>query len=289
MSALSLDGWLWRRLAHWGSSRGPEWFVRIAPTVVGVAVCALSRRRRAAIVRNLRKVRGRRGPIRDSVDVARTFANYAACLAEVLGARLDETSPSETLVSGASHLREALAEGRGVLVVTAHAGAWESAGALLSRNFGLPVMIVEQAERDAGAQAIQDEARRQKGLRVVHVGEDPLSALPLVRHLRERGVVALQMDRVPVGKRARHVTMFGENAHVPEGPLRLAALTGAPVVPVFAARQGHRRHEVFVGPSIRLTRSSGEAELDAAAQKLADALSGFVRSHPTQWFHFSAE
>ena len=29
--------------------------------------------------------------------------------------------------------------------------------------------------------------------------------------------------------------------------------------------------------------------LDAAAQHLADAMQGFVRAHPTQWFHFREE
>jgi KDO2-lipid IV(A) lauroyltransferase len=223
------------------------------------------------------------------MDVARTFANYAACLADVLGGRHAGATSSHAVVSGESHLGDALADERGVLLVTAHTGGCESAGALLSRNLGAPVTIVERAERDAGARAIQDDARRRQGLRVVHVGEDPLSALPLIGHLREGGVVALQMDRVPAGVRARSVTMFGESARVPEGPLRLAALTGAPVVPVFSARRGHRRYEVLVGRPIRLARSAGDAELDAAAQEVADALCAFVRSHPTQWFHFSTE
>ncbi len=207
------------------------------------------------------------------MDVARTFANYAACLADVLGGRYEGATRSHAVVSGESHLGDALADERGVLLVTAHTGGWESAGALLSRTLGAPVTIVERAERDAGARAIQDDARHRQGLRVVHVGEDPLSALPLIGHLREGGVVALQMDRVPAGVRARSVTMFGESARVPEGPLRLAALTGAPVVPVFSSRRGHRRYEVRrMGRPIRLPRSASEAELDAAAQEVADAL-----------------
>jgi KDO2-lipid IV(A) lauroyltransferase len=148
------------------------------------------------------------------------------------------------------------------------------------------VMIVEAAERDAAASAIQDEARRAFGLRVVHVGEDPLSALPLVHHLREGGAVALQVDRAPPGVRARSVTLFGEEARLPEGPLRLAALTGAPIVPVFAERAGYRRYEVTVNPAIRVPRAPSEADLDAAAQELAARLEAFVRARPTQWFHF---
>jgi lauroyl/myristoyl acyltransferase len=289
MGVLSLDGPVWRWLARWGASRGPEWFVSGAPPLIGVVVCVFAPERRRAIARNLQRVRGGRGSLRNAVDVARTFSNYAACLTDVLGARPDGRGNCHANVRGDPHLRDALGDGRGVLLVTAHTGGWEAAGAILARDWGLRVMIAERAEREAGARAIQDEARRMQGLLVAHVGEDPLSALPLVRHLREGGAVALQIDRVPAGVRARDVMMFGQRAQVPEGPIRLAVLTGAPILPVFAARQGRRRYEVVVGAPIRMARSASEADLDSAAQGLADALSSFVRTRPTHWFHFTGE
>jgi KDO2-lipid IV(A) lauroyltransferase len=147
-------------------------------------------------------------------------------------------------------------------------------------------MIAEQAERDPRARTIQDDARRAHGLLVTHVGQDPLSALPLVHHLREGGVVALQIDRTPAGQRSREVTLFGVRGAIPEGPLRLAAVTGAPVVPIFAARTGHRRYTVTVERPIWVSRSASTSELDAAAQRLAGSLEQFVRARPTQWFHF---
>jgi KDO2-lipid IV(A) lauroyltransferase len=86
--------------------------------------------------------------------------------------------------------------------------------------------------------------------------------------------------------RTRQVTMFGERAGVPEGPLRLAALTGAPIVPVFCARVGYRRYVLQARASITLARGAGDAEFDAAAQRLADSMQDFVRAHATDWFAF---
>jgi KDO2-lipid IV(A) lauroyltransferase len=80
--------------------------------------------------------------------------------------------------------------------------------------------------------------------------------------------------------------MFGADALIPEGPLRLAALTGAPIVPVFAGRLGHRRYEVFASAPIHVDRGAGDPELAAAAQELARRLEAFVLPRPTQWFHF---
>ncbi len=287
-AALSLDSSFWRRFARWGA-RGPEWFVRMAPPVVGVLACAVAPVERRAIARNLRRVRGRRSALREAGDVARTFATYASCLTEVLGAGSGDGRGPQAVVFGDLHFEDALAEGRGLLLVTAHTAGWEVIGPLLARDERLHVMIVEAVERDAVANAIQDDARSAHGLRVAHVGDDPLSALPLVRHLRDGGVVALQVDRAPRGVRSRHVTLFGEEASIPEGPLRLAALTGAPIVPVFVARTGHRRYNVVASAPIRLDRSSSDIDLDAAAQELASRLEAFVRTRPTQWFHFRSE
>jgi lauroyl/myristoyl acyltransferase len=282
----SLDGSFWRRLARMGSSRGPEWFVRVAPPIIGLAACAVAPDERRAIARNLRRVRGPRGAIRDAVDVGRTFATYASCLAEVLGAGSPRSRLPEVVVWGELHLEDALADRHGVVFATAHTAGWETVGALLSRDRGLRLMIAEAPERDKAARAIQDDARRAHGVLVAHVGEDPLAALPLARHLRDGGVVALQIDRIPLGVRSRKVIAFGERARVPEGPLRLAALTGAPIVPIFAARTGHRRYAVFMSPPIRVARTAADSDLDEAAQCMADAMQDFVRAHATQWFHF---
>ncbi len=283
--SFELDGALWRRLARWGSSR-PEWFVRVAPPVVGVAAWALAAERRRFVQDNLRRVQGRRGALRDTVDVARTFVSYASCLAEVLGSGSPRGRLPEAVVCGELHLVDALADGRGIVFATAHTAGWEAVGPLLARDHGLRVMVAARPERDPSAGLIQDRARSGQGLLVAHVGDDPLSALPLARHLRSGGAVALQIDRSPQRQRARDVVLFGARARVPEGPLRLAALTGAPLVCVFAARTGHRRYLVNLEPPIRIPRFATEAEMDTAAQSLASALERFVRARPTQWFHF---
>src|SRR3954463_13845422 len=74
----------WRRLAHWGASRGPEWWVRYSPPVFGCAAAALVPSARQAVLRNLRRIRGPASAATDARDVLATFSNYASCLAEVL-------------------------------------------------------------------------------------------------------------------------------------------------------------------------------------------------------------
>ena len=66
----------------------------------------------------------------------------------------------------------------------------------------------------------------------------------------------------------------------------VAQVTGAPVIPAFCARMGFRKYLVQVYPEISLPRRATEGELDAGAQAIADAMTSFLRAHPTQWFRF---
>ncbi len=284
---MSHDAHFWRRLAHLGATRGPNWLVEYSPAFFGLAAAALVPEARRSVSANLRRIRGDDGTVKNAVAVAQTFANYAACLAEVLSAGSSNARVPEAEVHGELHLARAMREERGIVFATAHTAGWEIVGPLLGRDHALDVMMVMQAERDPAARALQDEARLKSGVRVAHVGDDPLASLALLHHLRRRGVVALQLDRVPPGIRSRAVRLFGRQGSIPEGPLRLAQAARAPVVPIFCARIGFRRYRVEISAPIFLRRRAPESEVDAAAQGVADAMTRFISAHPTHWFHFS--
>lgn len=284
---LALDGAFWRRAARLGASSAPRWFVRWSPPVIGAAIALAMPDLRRRVSEQLARARGRVGTLRDAFDVARTFANFASCLTEVLSTGSKNGLPPEATVRTSPCVDALLSADGGIIFATAHTAGWESLGALLARRHNKRVMVVMQRERDEGARELQDALRQvPAGLQILHVGENPLESLPLVRHLREGGVVALQIDRVPPGMSGRSVRLFGKPGAIPRGPLLLAQLTGAPIVPVFSARAGHRRYAVHVSEPILVPRRAEARAIDTAAQRIADALSEFVSAHPTQWFPF---
>ncbi|HEY8078352.1 MAG TPA: lysophospholipid acyltransferase family protein [Labilithrix sp.] len=287
MSKLGHEDLFWRRLAHWGASRGPDWWVRVSPPFFGAAAAAVVPQARRAVVRNLRRIHGRRAPADEARDVLATFATYASCFAETLSndAPSGPKRPRATIF-GELHIRRALGAGRGVVMVTAHTAGWEAVGPLLAKDYHLPFLLVMAPEPDDRARAISDEARRRSGVAIAHVG-DPLASLPLLRHVREGGIVGLQLDRAAPGMRMRDVEVLGAPGAIPEGPLRLAQLTGAPLLPIFCAREGHRRYAVHACEPRWIDRRATGADLDAAAQNLADEMTRFLRAHPTQWFHWA--
>lgn len=284
------DSALWRHAFRAGVVYGPEPFVRYSPLAFGLLFGAALGDVRQHVVENLRRALGPRPRHVELADAARVFMNFACSLTDAFAVAEGRRHLLIAERKHDEHFTRALAEGRGVIAATAHTGGWQVAGAIVKKHHPeADMVIVMNRERDPRAQHVQDQVRRSSGIRVLHVGADPLDALPVLGHLRKGGVVAVQIDRVPAGMRGRRVRLFGEPWAIPEGALMLAALSGAPIVPSFTRRLGYLSYDIFTHPAIRLPRKPAGGDLDAAAQALADAMAEFVRENPTQWFHFEMD
>ncbi|HEY1535815.1 MAG TPA: lysophospholipid acyltransferase family protein [Polyangiaceae bacterium] len=276
-----------RRLAYAGARFGPRFVIEHSPKLFGTAFAFALPETRALVRRNLRRIKGPRGFLSEQRDVVETFTSYAACLAESLGSERPDAQDTDLSVTGEAHLQDALRAGRGVILVTGHIGPWDCAARLLAKDFQADVLVVMLAEPDERARQMHDLLRERAGVRVVHVGDHPLDALPLLRHIRAGGVVAVQLDRGAPGGRGLEVELFGDRYSMPEGPFRLAALSGAPIVPIFAHRAGYFRYELAVAAPIRVNRKATPSELQAAAVSAASSMQSFISRHPTEWFHFA--
>jgi phosphatidylinositol dimannoside acyltransferase len=276
-----------RRMAHWGALKGPQSLLRLSPKPIGAAFGVALPDVRRRIVRNLRRVHGSRGALREQLDAVQTLANYAACFAEAIGSDRADATPHVT-VHGEERLRASLELG-GVVLVTAHIGPWELTAQLFGRALAADVLLVMEREPNAEAGELQDRQRGERGLKVLHIGSHPTDALPLIAHLKKGGVAALQLDRAPPSGRVVEASLFGEPFRVPEGPFRLASLSGARVVPVFARRNGFFDYELSISEPIVLGRRPSAQELQAAAQQAIHAMESFVSASPKQWFHFADE
>lgn len=285
-STLAHDGALWRRLAYAGARYGPSFWLKYSPPVFGVAFALALSKERHKVRDTLRWVQGEKGGLREQAQLFSTFIGYAHCLAESLAAERPEAANAECRVEGEHFLREAMANGRGALIVTAHAGPWDAAARLLKTTHEREVVVVMTGEADANARLLHDRVRTRSGVRIVHVGSHPLDALPLLRELKRGTLVAVQLDRGAPSGRGILTQLFGRALEVPEGPFRLAALAGVPLVPLFVERVGHFRYNLVVYPSIELSRAARSRELGAAAQSAVDAMAAFIARSPTQWFNF---
>ena len=214
--------------------------------------------------------------------VSETFANFAACFADLLTINRGDPARLRDYVAateGEEDLDAACAPGHGVILLTAHLGNWELGGRLLAPRLDRTTHVVLSPEADAALEGYlrRDEPR----LRFV-TRRRPTSTLGLLAALRRNEAVAMQGDR-PTGERGdTPVDFFGAPAAFPIGPFVLARAAGAPVVPAFCALTAEGRYRISMEPPIWV--KSGEE--GAALATAVGALERVIRRHPTQWFNF---
>ena len=201
--------------------------------------------------------------------------------------RLPATDPvavhAGTAATGTGPFHRALGAGRGVIFALAHTGNWDAAG----------VWLVEELRRlgheprfTTVAQRLRPESvyrrfvayREALGFEVVAAEDGSAAHRALTGRLRRGGVVSLLVER-DLTATGIPVAFFGRPTRFPAGPARLAALTGALLVPVGAGFTPH-------GWTLDLAEPvpvAGRSGVAPALQGQADALAAMIRRRPWEW------
>jgi phosphatidylinositol dimannoside acyltransferase len=287
-----VTGVFWFRFHRWGVRILPPWAIYpLMLLFVGFFFLSLRNIRRA-IGSNLQTVLGRCGAWERERRIFRTLWNFSWCLTERYERLSTERSPEvEAELEGDGIWRELAASGRGLIVVTAHLGAWEVGSAVPAARDGLRVHVVREEETDPKAQSFIAELIRSRsdGLYTTHFAgaDDPHLGVALLEALRRGEVVALQADRPRTTGRSAQGRLFGRPFPLPIGPAALARAAGVPLVPVFVTREGRLRYRCSIRPPIEVARTSDrQADLEAALERVAGELEAAIRRTPYQWFCF---
>lgn len=214
--------------------------------------------------------------------VRRSFEHLGETVVESLG--LAHTGPQELLgrcwFEGLEHLDAALAEGRGVLVLTGHLGNWELAGLALAAR-GYRFCAVGRRQANPLIDARMTRLRESFGGTLIHHRH---AVRPVFRALREGAVVAFLMDQRASSREAVVSRFFGQPVATNQGLALLALKSGAPVVPGFDERvDGH--HVIRFYPALPLPGGSMRQEQVLRYTGAFDAaIEDAVRRRPEQWF-----
>jgi len=183
-------------------------------------------------------------------------------------------------VTGRRHVREALARGRGVLMLTAHTGNWELLP-IVGAMARLPVHIVFRPLDVPLLDRLIGRLRSRFGARLIPARN---GLFAILRALRRNECAALLMDQNVDWYDGVFVDFFGRRACTNKGLALIAQRTGAPVIPVFLAREGRGFAAAF-GPPIDPVESGDPVrDVEDTTQRYNRAIEAFVRRHPDQWF-----
>jgi KDO2-lipid IV(A) lauroyltransferase len=240
---------------------------------------------REAVLDNLSHVLGANSAPQQLRQAARqVFRNQAKNYADLfrLPALSDAQIKSQVTVHGLEHLDQALAAGKGAVLVSAHFGNVDvAAQAFVLLGYHLTV-VAEHLKPDRLFRYIC-ALRASKGINLVAADS---FLKPVFRALARNELVALVADRDTTNS-GLNINFFGAPAHLPDGYVRLALHTGAAIVPCLALRQADESYAIHIEPAIPLEKGSDrDREVRDNLQKVLPFFERYFSAYPEQWVMF---
>ena len=207
--------------------------------------------------------------------IRRMFVHFAESIWEL--SRLRHAVPE--LAADARHvLDEALAEGKGGVMITGHVGNWEILGQAIA-SAGYPIATIAKPFYDPRITAWLDKWRRRHGLEIIW--RDSNTGKSMLRVLRSNRLMGFLIDQ-DIETAGDYVPFFGRPAFTPTIPAALALRTGAPILFCWHHRRA-KRHKITI-ERIHYART-GDTERDVLALTavLTARLESTIRAAPEQW------
>lgn len=212
-----------------------------------------------------------------SVLISGVFASIARLLADFAKFPKITASNCGLLIryEGLDHYMRAKQKGKGILVATAHLGNWELSA--FTHAFMTEAMHVMVRPLDNPLIDRLVEKRRQLSGNKLILKKD--SALSVVRALKANQAVGILIDQNTTPEEGVFIDFFGRKACAGLAFAKLAARTGAAVVPGFAFwEEAERKYVLRFYPEIEMT---GDAALDT--QHIHSQFEEVIRQYPDQW------
>jgi len=176
---------------------------------------------------------------------------------------------------GAEYVEEALRQGHGVLFATAHFGNWELS-AFAYALLAAPMHVVVRPLDNPRIDALVERRRGLSGNRMIGKRD---YARSILKALAANEAVGILVDQNSAADAGVFVDFFGVKACAGVGFAKLAAHSGAAVIPGFAVwEEAEQRYVLRFRPPVPIT---GDAARDT--QLVQSQLEEAIRQYPDQW------
>lgn len=182
----------------------------------------------------------------------KVFLHFGRITADFLASsgRPAEELAAEMEVEGRENLDTALAQGKGVLLMTGHFGNWERVSRWTS-GMGYKLSVVARDADQAKVNDAVNELRQETGTRVIPRGS---AARPILERLRDNEAVGILADQ---NSKEIFLPFFGHMAGTVLGPGVIAERSKCPVLGVSCVRTGVGHYKVVIGKPLQPLESDG--------------------------------
>jgi len=217
--------------------------------------------------------------------VRESFVNLARNMLEIFYMpNLNEKNLSKYIeIDHLDRMKNALAEGHGVVVLTGHVGTWEWLSAAFTLN-GLPVTAIAKLQPNQEYSRALDDLRATINVEIFNRGTSELLAAG--RALKKGKILGFLADQ-DAGPGGAFIEFLGKVASTPMGPAVFSKKFKSPVIPAFILRQPNGRHLVKIFEPMYF-EDTGDADGDLLrfTEKMTRLLEKIILENPTQWLWF---
>ena len=204
------------------------------------------------------------------------------------GVEVSQYRPRVRLKPGvAETIAEAVASGRGLLLLGSHLSNFDLAGIVLTHHTPVPPQALSLADPAPGFEFI-NALRASKGRGVI-TPISPRSLREAVERLRGGGIVMTGVDR-PLETGNDPVTFFGETAYLPTGYMRIPLLVDCLFLTVsFLYESGPQGggYWIMANPPMEVERTGNrQDDVTVNVQRVLRQIEDFIRLAPDQWMVF---
>jgi predicted LPLAT superfamily acyltransferase len=178
--------------------------------------------------------------------------------------------------------------GQGALLMGAHMGSFEVIRSLRRRRPGLKVAMAMYEENARKIKATFAAINPAVMSDIVPLGQID-TMLAIADRLKQGAFVGVLGDRTLGAEPVQGVTLLGERAYLPTGPMRAAAILRCPVYFMAGLYRGKNNYHVAfqrVADFSATPPAGRSAAVRTAIERYAGLLDQYCRSDPYNWFNF---
>ncbi len=184
---------------------------------------------------------------------------------------------STITIKGQNLLNDILSEGKGIIFVSGHFGAWEILGAWLGYN-KYPVSAVAVKQKNRGSNNFFIELRSRFGMKHIY----RKSSLDNMYNVLEHGEILALVSDQDARKRGVFVSYFNRKTSTPKGAARFHLENGAPIIFTICYQNKPNDYTIEFHP----LKIASDATIESITQSYTSLLEEYVRRYPEQYFWF---
>jgi len=233
----------------------------------------------------LRRVRGCKG---NAWEIICHIHHFSAVILDRVYFLTDQFERFSIEIFDEEILDEAVAQGKGAILLGSHVGSFEVLRCVALRRKKLPLKILMYQDHNAMITQLLDELNPDVAASVINLAK-PTALLEMKEALEQGCLIGMLGDRVLKGEKNVPCDFLGEKVNFPAGPFKLATMLNVPVIGFFGIYTGSNHYEIhhtLLYDGKKTADDQDEMTVDILTQEYANSIESMVQRYPYNWFNF---